>query len=94
MGVGNVVAELLLDAVFGFVLLWEVGAIVVVELLPGNVVVFPWGVGAWEVYGGCGQGSGVSIKPCSVPGFGVPVFCAAGKEGTFIPILMWVDREF
>lgn len=71
---------------------WGVVTVVVEDV---NGVVFPWGEGVdrWVLYG-CGQGSGVSMKPCSVPGFCVLMVCAAETGGDPMPILTWVDQEF
>ena len=50
-------------------------------------------VGRWVLYG-CGQGRGVSINPCSVPGFGVLMFCGAWEGAGPIPMTILGDQGF
>lgn len=63
-----------------------VGVVAVAEGVPGTG-------DRWVLYG-CGQGRGVLINPCSVPRFGVLMFCGDWEGADPIPMTSLVDQEF
>ena len=83
---GVVVGEMIVELMRVAVVHGGVGVDAVAEGVLGTV-------GRWVLYG-CGQGRGVSINPCSVPGFGVLMFCGAWEGAGPIPMTILVDQEF